>query len=138
MLAVMLPASIAMADEPAAPPKEAPVTGVAATSGEKPLMPAKRGMLHAFVGINLSKDTAGDPISISPDLWYGVNEKLTVGLVHSFAGATGIMGIPGTSLCISGDFCESNFYNLVGADLRYTVKDGTTSIAANGGLYAVS
>jgi hypothetical protein len=91
-------------------------------------------MVRAILGINLSTDVAGDPISLSPDLWYGVNDKLTVGLVHSFVGETGIMGIPGTSLCISGDAC-ADVYNGFGLDARYTLKStAKLAVAFEGGL----
>ena len=98
-------------------------------------MPAKRGMIRGLVVINLSKGSAGNPLSISPDLWYGVSDKFTLGLVHSFVGETGIVGIPGTSLCF-GDQC-SDVYNGFGIDGRYTLKSSKSlALAFDGGLIA--
>jgi hypothetical protein len=135
MLGVVVSASTAAADEPVTPPPGD--NAAAAWTGERVTMPAKRGMLHADININLSKGAAGDPISVSPDLWYGVNDDLTIGLVHSISAATGIMGIPaGTSLCF-GDGCGS-VYDFVGADMRYGLKRGTVTVAFDGGLYALS
>lgn len=132
MFGVSVLASTAHAEDPPPPPT---ATAPTLETGERATMPAKRGMIHADLGINLSADTVGDPVSISPDLWYGVNDKLTVGLVHSFSAATGIMGVPFTSICI-GDACPS-VYDFVGADLRYGMKTGAVTVAAVGGLYAL-
>ncbi len=102
-------------------------------------MPAKRGMVHAQLGINLSTDAVGKPINLSPDIWYGVNEKLTVGLVHTAVGATGIQGL-GTSLCLTGsDNGCGKLYNNVGIDARYLLKtDAKMQIALDGGLFVNS
>lgn len=103
-------------------------------------MPAKRGMLHAQLGINLSTDAVGKPINLSPDIWYGINDKLTVGLIHSAVGATGIQGIPGTSLCLTGeDNGCGKLYDNVGLAARYTLKsDAKMQLALDGGLFVNS
>ncbi len=96
-------------------------------------MPAKRGLVRALLDINLSSGLAGDPVSLSPDIWYGIDDKLTVGLVHSFVGETGIVGIPGTSLCF-GDSC-TDVYNGLGLDARYTLAaQDKLAVAFDGGL----
>ncbi len=103
-------------------------------------MPAKRGLLHAQVGINLSTDAVGKPISLSPDIWYGVNEKLTVGLVHTGVGTTGVQGLPGASLCLTGsDNGCGDFYSNVGLDARYTLKSSEKlQLALDAGLFVNS
>jgi hypothetical protein len=127
------------ADEPPPPPPAA--TGETdAIAGEHMTMPAKRALLHVALEINLSSNAVFKPFSISPDIWYGVNDKLTVGLVHSFAGETGIMGGFGSALCLSGDKngC-SNVYNNVGLDLRYHLSSGGKFlVVGDGGLFANS
>jgi hypothetical protein len=138
-LVLLAPAIAHAEDDPSAtsddPPATAPVVTVAAPTGERVTMPAKRGMVRALLGINLSSESSGDPVSLSPDVWYGVNDKLTVGLVHTLVGATGIYGIPGTSLCLTGDAC-GDVYNFVGLDARYTLKsDAKMAIAFDGGLF---
>ncbi len=138
---LLVPAAARAEDEPAKtdePPATPPAaSGAPVSSGERVTMPAKRGMLNAQLGINLSTDLVGKPISLSPDIWYGVNDKLTIGLVHTFVGATGIMGIPGTSLCLTGaDNGCGDFYNFAGIDARYTLKsDAKLQIALDAGLF---
>lgn len=103
-------------------------------------MPAKRGMIHAQIGINLSTDNVGKPINLSPDIWYGVNDKLTVGLIHTSVGQTGIQGGVGTSLCLTGeDNGCGKLYDNVGIDVRYSLKgDAKMQIALDGGLFVNS
>ncbi len=93
---------------------------------------------------NLSAGDIGEPISVSPDIWYGLNDVMTFGLVHSLHGTTGFWGIDtlggprGTSLCLtsqSGNCAEiySNFAFL----LRYSIVSvGNLHIGATGGLIA--
>jgi hypothetical protein len=120
-------------DEPTTPP-----TAVAVVkSGENVTMPAKRLFLHVNFELGLSKGAAGDPISISPDLWYGVNDKITVGIAHSSMGLTGFMGFPGSALCLSGDLCGSVYDGFM-LDGRYQLKTGKISIAGNVGLGALA
>lgn len=82
--------------------------------------PAGKLVLDAFVEANLSKGSAFKPISITPDLWYGATDELTVGLVHSSLAATGFLGGVGDSLCLSGSSngC-AHVYPDVGLDARY-------------------
>jgi hypothetical protein len=123
----------ARADEPPAP-ADAPAASVVA--GEHETMPPKRALVHVMIEMNLSADAAFKPFSIAPDLWYGASDKLTVGLVHSFLGATGIMGGFGSSLCLAGASggCQG-VYNNVGVDARYQLKDGGFGVAFDGGLF---
>jgi len=122
----------ARADEPPAP-ADAPAASVA---GEHETMPPKRALVHVMIEMNLSADAAFKPFSIAPDLWYGQSDKLTIGLVHSFLGKTGIMGGFGSSLCLAGASggCQG-VYNNVGVDARYQLKDGGFGIAFDGGLF---
>lgn len=137
LMLLLAPAVARADDDPAAmAPAEAP-PAAATPSGERVTMPAKRGMIHAQLGINLSTDLVGKPVSLSPDVWYGVNDKLTIGLVHTTVGATGIQGIPGTSLCLTGaDNGCADVYNFAGLDARYTLKsDAKLQLAFDGGLF---
>ena len=141
LLLLLSPAVAWAEDEPAATaPPDTGTPAAAPTSGERVLMPAKRGMVHAQLGINLSTDLVGKPINLSPDIWYGVNDKLTVGLIHTGVGATGIQGGVGTSLCLTGeDNGCGKLYNNVGIDVRYALKgDAKMQIALDGGLFVSS
>jgi hypothetical protein len=120
----------ARAEDPPPPPPPPPP---APPSGERVTMPAQRGLVRALLEINLSAEAALDPLSIAPDLWYGVSDRLTVGLVHSRAGTTGLMGGVGSSLCLAGDGCGDAYRN-VAVDARYTLKPGPTVVAGTAGL----
>jgi hypothetical protein len=130
-------ATSAAADAPAgAEEAPVPVAGSDAGSGSGSAAPAitKNGydqfnipaghfVIDAFLTMDLSINVAGQGISLSPDIWYGITDDITVGLVHSRAGENGFLGGIGDSLCFSGQTGECpNFYEDVGADLRYRLK----------------
>jgi hypothetical protein len=125
------PALAEPADEPPPPPTAPSSNG--AFTGERVVLPVKRAYARAMLEIELSKDTAFDPVSLAPDVFYGVTPEFTAGLVHSASGATGIIGGTGSSLCFT-DACD--VYNGFGLDGRYHFKSGTVAVAANFGLYA--
>jgi hypothetical protein len=112
-----------------------------AEAGERRMtMPAGRAFVQVFGEINLSQDAALEPLSIAPDVWYGVSDELTVGLVHSGRGATGFFGGVGDGLCLTGEEggC-GKVYNSVGIDARYHFyREGAITAAADGGLFARS
>jgi hypothetical protein len=110
------------------------------TEEQQMTLPAGRAFVQVFAEINLSTDAAFKPFSIAPDLWYGVSDELTVGLVHSTRGATGFFGGVGDGLCLTG---EENgcgkIYNNLGIDARYHFyRSGGITMAADGGLFARS
>jgi hypothetical protein len=116
--------------------------GVAAevTEEQQMTLPAGRAFVQVFAEINLSTDQALKPLSIAPDLWYGVNDQLTVGLVHSNRGSTGFFGGTGAGLCLTGsDNGCGKVYNNLGIDARYHFyRSGGITMAADGGLFARS
>jgi hypothetical protein len=96
-------------------------------------LPKGKLFIDGEIGINLSKDLAFKPISISPDIYYGVTDDLTLGLIHSGTGSTGLLGVVGTSLCLGGEDrgCDGVYRN-VGLDARYRLKG---PLAVDGGIY---
>lgn len=93
----------------------------------RPLTLAK-GMIEirGDVFINLSKDAAGEPISIAPDVYYGVSDQLSVGLTHNLG------------ICVTGEEggC-AKVYNDFGLDALYSFKrDAAMELAAHVGLRA--
>jgi hypothetical protein len=102
-------------------------------------LPKGRLLLDAFVEINLSTDAVFKPFSITPDVWYGVTDDITVGLVHSSLATTGFIGNAGDSLCLAStsDGCPDVYRN-VGVDVRYKLKSGPLAYAVDGGLFARS
>ena len=61
-----------------------------------------RLLLSGFVEIGLNNGAAFKPISITPDIWYGVTDEITAGLVHSGTGLSGFLGSQGDALCLTG------------------------------------
>lgn len=132
----------AWADDPVPPPAgdAAPAAATTATDTgtDQAVLPKGRVAIDVFLGINLSTGAAGKPITLSPDIWYGATDDLTLGLVHSIAGETGFIGKAGagSSLCLTGsDNGCGKFYNNVGVDVRYKLKSGTFAWAFDGGLF---
>jgi len=122
---VALGGATASADDTAPAPLAAPTEQLTAPKG--------RLVIDAFFELNLSKDAVGKPVSISPDIWYGATDDLTLGLVHSSVGATGLLGGVGDALCFGGkdNGCDS-VYPGVGVDVRYRLK---APLSIDGGLY---
>src|SRR4051794_21644683 len=87
-----------------AKPTEAAPAG--AEGADQLTLPKGRLLLDAYIAANLSSGAVFKPFSISPDLWYGATDDVTVGLVHSGLGSTGFIGggfgLGGQSLCLSG------------------------------------
>jgi hypothetical protein len=125
------PATPNTSPDPAASPAPAPAAANAQTSSF--VLPKGQLLLDAFIEMSLSNNAVFEPVSLTPDLWYGVTDDLTLGLVHSSAGATGFLGAAGDSLCLTGtgDGC-ANFYQDVGIDARYRLQQ---PLAVDAGLY---
>jgi hypothetical protein len=94
---------------------------------DRPLTLAK-GMLEIggdTVRINLSSDAVAKPIAFLPSIYYGVNDKLSVGIAH-----------PVNGICISGEEngC-AKVYNDVAIDALYgLMTKGTFLLTAHGGI----
>jgi hypothetical protein len=116
----------ARADEPTTPESSTPVP-------DELVLPKGKLLLDAFLEMNLSRNAVFKPVSITPDLWYGVTDDLTLGLVHSGEGANGFIGAVGNSLCL-GSTCK-DFYNDVGIDARIRLA---RPWAVDAGLYVLN
>ena len=77
--------------------------------------------VHADFYGNLSTDLVFKPFGLAPDIHYGVNDKMTVGLVH------------GRSLCLAGeDNGCAKLYDDVGLDVLFSLKrDAKMDLAAH-------
>lgn len=85
---------------------------------------------------SLGKDAVFKPFSLSPDLYYGVNDKLQLGLVHSgFAFGSKGPGSAGGALCVTGKSkgC-AKVYNNVGVDALYALSTGNNEFSGHGSL----
>lgn len=124
--------STALAEDDVPPSTDAPAGQYAALRGVQ----GPKGMFSAqlLLNINMSADLVGKPISLSPDLYYAISDKLQIGLVHQ--GALGWQTPPGTSLCLTGsDNGCAEVYNNVGFDLMYGVLFGKTDLSLHGSVF---
>lgn len=76
--------------------------------------------------INLSDDAFAEPISVAPDIYFGVTDLFTVGVTHE------------TGICLTGeDGGCARSYDDIGLDAIYALmRAGTLQVAAHGGLVA--
>lgn len=138
-----------------APAVDPAATGEGPMPGALPSLTLGAGKIliaGSTINIGLFPDNAGKPFSLAPSVYYGVNEKLTVGLTHD-SGTTmwsprpalrfttiDILGTPvvaaaGAGICLSGEEggCPK-VYDNVGLDALYGIKDEKFSLAAHPGL----
>jgi hypothetical protein len=100
------------------------------------VMPKGKLAIDAYFEIGMTKDNAGKPVSLAPDLWYGLSDELSIGLVHSLVGTAGLMGGQGDSLCLSSTSSGcAHVYNNGDLDLRYGLAKGNVAFALQGGLF---
>jgi hypothetical protein len=128
-LALMVAASIGFVASPALAQDESGNYG----KGDWPLAAVKRPLTLApmmleirgdTLGINLSSDQVGKPIFIAPDLYFGINNKFTVGLTHQ------------VGVCLGG--AEKNCakaYNDLGLEAQYSLMSaGNLALMGHGAL----
>ncbi|HEY4244670.1 MAG TPA: hypothetical protein VGM88_32875 [Kofleriaceae bacterium] len=112
---------------------DAPAKPADPMTSDQLVLPKGKLAINAELGINLSKDGVGKPVSFSPDVWYGVTDMITLGLVHSYTGTTGFLGGVGTSLCLgSTDNGCARVYNNLGIDARIRLA---RPLSADVGIY---
>jgi len=95
-----------------------------------------KGMFSARLqlAISLSDGAVGEPISIVPDLYYGVTDKLQLGLTHS--GGMGWQSPPGLGLCLTGeDSGCPEVYDNIGFDLMYGLLFDKLHLSAHGSVF---
>lgn len=145
--------------EPASPPEESAEPEPARAPAGPPLTLYKGKILIAgsTVNINLSADSVAEPISLAPSVWYGVDDKLTLGLTHDFGSTPwtprpafrsitvpdglggSITAVAGAGICLTGEEGGCNRpYDNVSAEGLYSLKNERLSLAAHPGLDIVS
>ena len=101
-------------------------------------LPGGKFMLNLVVEANMAKSAAGKPVSVAPDLWIGLADRLTVGIYHSGRAATGFLSGFGTGLCFRGggmgggtggasNPCKlglGDVYTFVGGEMRIGLTEG--------------
>jgi len=128
-------ATPAFADDDGSPVSNEPAGQYAVLRGVQ----GPAGMLSArlLLDINLSASQVGKPISLAPDLYYGVTDKLQLGLLHD--GPMGWQTRPGPGLCLTGkDNGCPKVYDNIGFDLMYGLSFGELQLSAHGSFFVSS
>jgi len=80
------------------------------------------------LSINIQQRLVSEPTALSPDLWWGVLPRLTIGLIHSDDSLD--------QIATSGSFCVktststcAQFYVGSGIDVRYSALEGQFALA---------
>lgn len=128
VLAGALLGGVSVARAQAAPPRPASLT-----------LPAGKLNVIATVELEATATRAGKPISLAPDVSYGVTDALTVSLLHSTFALTGFRGGAGRGLCLTGEDkgCVQP-YNNVGVEVLYSLARGPLALAVNAGVHATN
>lgn len=137
-LALILSVSAAAMAEDVTSPTTPPATTEGAAGGGNAMMPpitgVRAGGLAAWgsLNINASSGAFAKPFGISPDIFYGLSDQLSLALVHSGYHATGFAGSTRDSLCLAGkaDGCLKA-YDRLAALARYALNG---DLALDGGL----
>lgn len=99
--------------------------------------PAGMFSARVLLGVNLSSDAAGEPISLMPNLYYSFTDKLQIGVVHDTP--MGWQTKPGPGLCLTGeDGGCPEVYDNIGFDVMYGLAYGQLHLSAHGSLYVTS
>ena len=133
-----------VADPMATPASTEPMAQATVTSTGVPQALVARGVqgpagqlwIRTLVGINASKGFFAKPFSIAPDVFYGVSDKLQVGLVHNGPLGWQTPGFFPSGLCLAGkeNGCPK-VYNNVGFDALYSLMTGSTDLSFHGAVY---
>jgi hypothetical protein len=101
----------------------------------RPLVLPRGGVEGRLVAeLSLRAAALARPLSIAPDVWYGVSPRWTVGVVHSFQ-SLGLVR-DGSSFCFRGAppaGCD-RIYNGSGVDVRWSWRAGSLAVAPRGRL----
>ncbi len=151
------------APEPSPSPDTSPSPDMSTSPGQamSPMSPMSpltlpRGKLliaGSTVNLNMSDDSFGEPLSLAPNVWYGLTDKLTVGLTHDF-GTTPLSPRPafreltfselgvdrtifaGAGICVTGEPECPEVYDNVGIDLLFALTAEKLAIALHPGIDA--
>jgi opacity protein-like surface antigen len=114
-------------------------TGDLVTAGSpkaRMTLPGGKAMFNVIGEANMGKKAVGKPLSIAPDLWFGLHDRLTFGIYHSGRAATGFLSGFGTGLCFRGGgdmgACAlglGDVYTFAGSEARIGLTEGGFAVA---------
>jgi hypothetical protein len=135
---------LALAQEPVVPVDPAnPTPAEKLAMGGPELTPvvlnAGQTQIRVPLAIGLSKGAGGKPLSLPVDVYYGVNEKLTLGLTHSYGVVQAVLPYrPGLGICLSSEAYCAKVYDNIGFDAIFQLMPGVIQLAGHGGLDVLS
>lgn len=98
-------------------------------------LPGGGFVLGIVVETNVATGKIAKPISVAPDLWFGLHDRLTAGIYHSGRATTGFLSSYGSGLCfrdgMSG-ICKaglSDLYTFLGGEVRIGLSQGRLATA---------
>ncbi|MCB9561346.1 MAG: hypothetical protein H6708_13140 [Kofleriaceae bacterium] len=86
--------------------------------------------------LSLSAGAVGEPVAIAPDVWVGVNRRLTLGVTHSWAARGGLGAGRGLCLGATAEVADGGCpgrYDAVALDARFAIPalgDDTVGLVA--------
>lgn len=80
------------------------------------------------LAINIQQNLVGEPTALSPDVWWGVLPRLTVGLIHSDDSLDQIATSGSFCIRVSTSTCAQR-YKGSGVDVRYSALEGRFALA---------
>jgi len=92
------------------------------------VLPAGGFEVQLTAEINLQKNRYGRPLSLAPDLWYGITPRWTIGLIHSNPSVDRIDATATFCLRRFQTRCD-RLYRGSGIDLRWSWKSGPLAVA---------
>lgn len=111
---------------------------IGAPAAAGPGLTLPRGAVNASltVEVNASKGAFGSPVSIAPDVGYGVTDTITIAVIHSTFATTGFRGGAGAGVCVA-DSCP-RIYDNAGVEGVVAVARGTIDAAITGAALVTS
>ncbi len=104
-------------------------------------LPAGTIQIDVTASANLTQGAELEPVSIAPDVFYGVTDDLTVGIVHSSRNG-GFFSAPpygyGVSdgVCVTSDSCDATWDGVGAIGLYNAYADDTKQLALRVGAFA--
>lgn len=130
----------ARTERPERPVVVEPAQVRAEAESKPPLLPGvtlREGVVagHVAFEINVAKDAEREPMSIAPDLSYGITDNLTFGIIHSASALTGFRGSAGSGVCFTGTAggCRT-MYTVGGIEALYNIGRGSAALALDAGI----
>lgn len=89
-----------------------------------------RGVIEARLTLEYSlyERMVGKPLALAPDIWFGLTEQLTIGLIHSSQSVDRI-GARSTFCLRKSDLLCDAAYQGSGLDVRYRLRDAPLAVA---------